>query len=277
MELSNVLLIARKEFRDALRNRWVLLYTICFTILMLVMARVSISSVPGTSAAVFASFGRTVAGMINLMLLFVPLMALTTSAGSIASERERGTLSYLLAQPLHRIEVLMGKFLGLWVALSLILAMSFGVSAIFIGSGSAVVGPLLRLFGFTDLLAGAMLSLGLLISSLCRRVSVATGTALFTWLALVFLSDLGLMGSVLIFRLRIQDLFYIASANPMQAFKMSVLGSLHTSLDVLGPAGLFATQTFGPLLPWLLGGVLIAWIILPLLTAWTLFAWRGEA
>ncbi len=277
MEWRNVSLLARKELRDALRNRWVLLYTVCFTGLTLMMARVSLSGVQGMGSAGFSSFGRTVAGMVNLTLLFVPLMALTTSAASIAAERERGTLNYLLAQPVYRIEVVLGKFLGLWGAMTLILALSFGLTAVFLGNGVSVARPFAWLLLYTDLLAGAMLSTGLLISVAARRVSIATGIALFCWLGLVFLTDLGVMGSMLMFRLRVQDLFYLTIANPMQSFKMAVLGSIHTSLDVLGPAGMFATQTYGPWLPWLFAGTLAAWIVAPLLSAWAVFSWRGEA
>jgi len=122
-----------------------------------------------------------------------------------------------------------------------------------------------------------MLSVGLLISTVSQRTSIATGVALFVWLALVFLTDLGLMGSVMVFHLRIQSLFDLTVANPMQAFKMAVLGSIHTSLDVLGPAGLFAARTYGPWLSWLFGGALAAWIILPLASAWAIFSRRGEA
>ncbi|MGN6370279.1 MAG: ABC transporter permease [Phycisphaerae bacterium] len=272
MELFNVLILARKELRDALKNRWFLLYTLCFSGLTLLLAKVSMTGIRNTGAV---SFGRTTAGMVNLILLFVPLMGLTTGAASIAGERERGTLACLLAQPVHRLEVLLGKFLGLWAAITLVLALGFGITALSAMHGS--IGPLARLLAFTDLLAAAMLSVGLLISTISRRVSVATGTALFFWLALVFLTDLGLMGSVLMFRLRVQNLFYLTIANPMQAFKMAVLGSIHTSLDVLGPAGLFATQTYGSALPWLFVATLLAWICLPIGAAWAIFSWKGEA
>jgi Cu-processing system permease protein len=277
MDPRNVLLLARKELRDALRNRWVLLYTLCFTVLTVLLAKVSMASGQGAGAADTSNFGRTTAGMINLVVLFVPLMALLSGAASLASERERGTLACLLAQPVYRLEVLLGKFLGLWAALTLILLLSFAVTLAFLGSSTAALGPFLRLLAYTDLLAGAMLSVGLLISTLCQRTSIATGVALFVWLALVFLTDLGLMGSVMIFHLRIQSLFYLTVANPMQAFKMAVLGSIHTSLDVLGPAGLFAARTYGPWLAWLFGGALLAWILLPLGAAWAIFARRGEA
>ncbi|HNB60839.1 MAG TPA: ABC transporter permease subunit, partial [Phycisphaerales bacterium] len=103
----NVLTLARKELRDAVRSRWFLLYTLAFTMLGLA---VSFVSAAGTGSTGLSGFGRTTAGLTNLVLLVVPLMALTAGAGSIASDRERGMLSYLLAQPVSRTEVLLGKY-----------------------------------------------------------------------------------------------------------------------------------------------------------------------
>ncbi|MCA9753544.1 MAG: ABC transporter permease, partial [Gemmatimonadetes bacterium] len=122
----------------------------------------------------------------------------------------------------------------------------------------------------------AMLSVGFLISVLTRRASVATGVALFVWLGLAFLSDLGLMGGTVAFRLHVSDLFALAVLNPLQVFKMAVLGSVHATLDVLGPAGTYAIQAFGPRLPWLFAGALAAWVLVPLGTAGIVFGKRGS-
>jgi hypothetical protein len=58
---------------------------------------------------------------------------------------------------------------------------------------------------------------------------------------------------------------------------MAAMGSIHTSLDVLGPAGLYATQTFGKGLPLIFAGVLAAWIAVPLAAAQILFCRRGAS
>lgn len=125
------------------------------------------------------------------------------------------------------------------------------------------------------LLALVMLAFGMLISALSRKSGVAVGISLFVWLALVLLSDLGLMASAVIFRLRVQELFVLAMLNPLQAFKMSVIVAMNASLDVLGPAGAYATQTFGAALPWMLAGVLVAWGIAALLAGLLLFSRRS--
>ncbi|HMB71899.1 MAG TPA: ABC transporter permease, partial [bacterium] len=57
-----VLTIARKEIRDALRNRWLLLYTAAFAVLALSLSWMSLA---GSGSYGFAGFGRTAAGLVN--------------------------------------------------------------------------------------------------------------------------------------------------------------------------------------------------------------------
>jgi len=120
-----------------------------------------------------------------------------------------------------------------------LLGIAAGISALVLSSraGSVGAGAFLALLGLTILLAVGMLGVGFLVSVVCRRSGVATGVALFIWLALVFLTDLALMTSSILLELRVQEVFGIAIANPLQAFKMAVVLSMNASLDVLGPVG----------------------------------------
>lgn len=274
--LRQIRVLAGKEMRDALRNRWFILYAALFAVLTSALAFISIA---GAGVGGVAGFGRTAAGLVNVILLIVPLMALTVGAGLIAGERDRGTLEYLLAQPISRGELLAGKYLGAAAALLAALTFGFGVSLLVVASRSSArqLGGFLTLVLCTDVLALAMLSVGLLISAVCKRTSVAVGAALIAWFALVFLTDLGLMGSAMVFRMQIQQLFWVSLLNPMQVFKMSVLGSIHASLDVLGPAGTYATRTCGSALSLIFAAAGAAWVLAPAAAAWVLFVRRSEA
>lgn len=268
--------IAGKELRDALRNRWFLLFSILFGALATALSYLSMA---GSGLEGMAGFGRTAAGLINVVILIVPLMALTCGANVIAGERDRGTLEYLLAHPVGRGELLAGKFIGAAAALLASLTLGFGVSLLAVachGRGQEI-GGYLALVLATYLLALAMLSVGVLISVICRRGSMATGAAIVTWFSLVFLTDLGLMGSAIVFRLRVEQLFGLSLINPMQVFKMSVLGSIHASLDALGPAATYATQTYGDRLVWLFVGALALWTVVPAAAACLIFSRRGDA
>jgi Cu-processing system permease protein len=268
-----VLLLARKELRDSLRNLWFITYTAAFAVLAIGLAYLSRV---GTAMSGFAGFGATAASLVNLVLLIIPLMGLTIGAAAIAPERERGTLAYLLAQPISRAELFLAKYLGLAAALAGSLAIGFGVSAFTLARGSdpRQVRLFLTLVALAVVLGLAMLSVGMLISVLARRPAAATGAAIMAWLVVVLVGDLGLMGSAILFRLRASSLLLASIANPAQCFKIAVIGSYDATLDVLGPAGLYASNTFGAALLPVLLGCLAAWVILPLAAALGLFTRR---
>ncbi|MFN0135895.1 MAG: ABC transporter permease [Phycisphaerae bacterium] len=263
---SNVLTIARRELRDAICSRWFALYTLAFAGLGLAVSFVSAAGAGGSG---LSGYGRTTAGLINLVLLVVPLMALTSGAASIASDRERGMLPYLLAHPVARFELLLGKYFGLSGALLACLSLGLGACSLVLAVKGLRTSPasILWLCGLSFLLALAMLSLGLLISTLARKASVAVGTAIFVWLSLVFVTDLALMAGAIALRMRIETLFRLSLLNPLQVFKMWSLHVIDASLDVLGPAGLYATEEYGTRLHAIFTACILVWIVLPLIGA----------
>lgn len=263
---SNIATIAHRELRDAIRSRWFWLYTAAFAVLGLA---VSFVSAAGTGSLGLSGFGRTTAGLVNLVLLVVPLMALTAGAASVASDRERGMLAYVLAQPVSRMEVLLGKYLGLAASLLACITIGLGLCAIILAAKGVRTSPasIVWLCSLSFTLALGMLSVGMLISTLARRASVAVATAIFVWLSLVFITDLALMAGAVALRLRIETLFGLSLVNPLQVFKMWSLHAVDASLDVLGPAGLYATEEYGSRLHAIFGACLAAWIIVPLALA----------
>ena len=212
------------------------------------------------------------------MLLFVPLIGLSVGAGTVAHERERGTLTYLLAQPVTRAEVIIGKYVGAALAMGVALGLGFGVAGMALATrGTANPEVYLRLVGLSLLLALAALSLGVLLSTLSKRAAMATGAAMVVWLALVFLGDLALMGAVLTLKVNVQALLGLTLLNPLQVFKVAAIYGLQSSLETLGPAGLYAVRTLGAWLLPILIGWLVFWIIAPLLATAAIFVRRGDA
>lgn len=274
MDLENVFILAQKELRDARRNRWFLLYALAFTVLSLGLAWMALS---GAGDYGLAGFGRTSASLINLILLIAPLMGLTLGALSLAGEREQGTLLYLLAQPINQIELLLGKFLGLALALIAALGLGFGLTGFLIAAngGGADLGLYLNLLALSALLAVASLSVGFLISAAAQKGSTAVGAALFLWLILVFFGDLGVMGTALMLQLDVSQLLGLVLVNPLQLFKVAAVFNIRNNLEVLGPAGVYAVRTYGGQLLPLLVSLLLAWVLLPFLATTYLFRKRG--
>ncbi len=274
VNFANVFTLTQKELRDARRNRWFILFSIAFAGLALGLAWLALSGV-GTYG--LAGFGRTGASLINLVLLVIPLMGLTLGAMSLAGERERGTLLYLMTQPISQGELLLGKFAGLGLAILVTLVLGFGLSGVLIAwqGGTTQAGDYLTMVSLAFVLALASLSLGFLISAAVGKSATAVGTALFIWLILVFFGDLGLMGTAIVLRLDINQLFTLALVNPLQLFKMAAILAIRSNLEVLGPAGVYAVRTYGSQLLLLLFGLLIAWTAIPLIITYQIFKKKG--
>lgn len=269
-----VALLFAKELRDAWRNRWFLLYAAAFTVLALGLSWLSVT---GIARSGYASLGRTAGSLVGLVLLVVPLMGLTLGAQAIAGERERGALLYLLAQPVDVFEVVLAKFLGLTAAVMAALLFGFGIAALAL-SGQASAGqllPFVAFLGLSLLLATAAVATGLLLSAIASRAAVAAGLALFAWLALVLGGDLGLMGTAVVMRLDASTLLALALVNPLQVFKVAAVLVLRGGLDALGPAGLYATATWGGALVPGLVIILASWTVAPLLAAMWVMRRRG--
>jgi Cu-processing system permease protein len=163
------------------------------------------------------------------------------------------------------------------VALLGALLFGFGFSGLLIAlqGGTADLGAYLALIGFAYLLALVCLSLGFLISAFANRVATAIGAALFLWLALVFFGDLGLMGTAIVLKLQADTLLTLALLNPLQIYKIAAIWNIRESLEVLGPAGLYALRTFAGTFVWILVVILVGWITVPFLAASLVFKKKG--
>ena len=274
IDIENVFVLIQKELRDARHNRWFVLYAVAFAALTLALAWLALS---GAGNYGLAGFGRTSASLINLVLLIVPLMGLTLGAMSLAGEREKGTLIYLMAQPVNQLELLLGKFTGMALALMAAIGLGFGLTGLLIAASGA--GTEIRIYVvlllLSCLLAAASLSAGFLISALTTRSATAVGLALFLWLVLVFFGDLGLMGTAVVLQFSISQLFAAALANPLQLFKLASILNLRQNLEVLGPAGIYAFRTYGDSLLPALVGLLLLWVIVPFSLATQVFKRKG--
>ncbi|MFN8035769.1 MAG: ABC transporter permease [Acidimicrobiia bacterium] len=265
-----ILVLARKELRDAVRDRWFWLYAGGFALLAGALTSVAIADTPEIG---FAGFGRTGASLVALAQLVIPLMGLTLGARSIAGQRERGTLRFLLGHPVSRTEAFVGIWAGMTVAMLAAVAGGFGLAGVVATVRSAPVdaADLVVIALCSWLLAVGMIGVGMLLSVLTRKSATALGASLAAWILLVFVGDLGLMGTAVSTQLPTSTLFLAAVANPVEAFRLTAVRSLQGSLDVLGPAGSYAVDRFGDSVVWLTGGALVLWAVVPTLGAWWLF------
>jgi len=170
------------------------------------------SSTDSTTAAtsyVFLSLFTTSNGSIPPMTTFImlvgPLIGLLLGFDAINSERSGGTLDRLLAQPIHRDDVINGKFLAGVVVIAIILAsmtlLIAGVGLFRIGippSGEEVVRVLVFLF-FSIVYTSFWLGLAILLSIVSRHAATSVLSAVAIWLVFALFMALiasGLAGAL---------------------------------------------------------------------------------
>lgn len=253
-----VLLLAGREVRAAVRSRWFLIGAVAFALLALAVASLGIA---GTRQWGISALDRTSAAMLNLVLLFVPLLTLPLGAGSFAGEVEEGTLPYLAAQPVTRGEIFLGKLLGLQAATTLSLLLGFGAAAVWIGAHGAVESrAFLALVGGAAALGLVTTTLGVLLSVVAKTRARSLAAAIGVWLLLVFLCDFGVLALAAAQAFGPDALFSIALANPLQSAKTLCALAISERLEILGPTGIHAVRALGrPLLAALLAGGLVLW------------------
>ena len=127
MEIAQIATIASKEFWDRIRNRWVLAVALVFTAFALVIAYFGAAQ---QGSVGFRSIDITIASLVSLVIYLIPLIALVLGFDAIVGERERGSLDLLLSMPITRLELLLGKYVGLAAALTFSTIAGFGLVAI---------------------------------------------------------------------------------------------------------------------------------------------------
>jgi ABC-type transport system involved in multi-copper enzyme maturation permease subunit len=191
-------------------------------------------------------------------------------ASTIAGERERGTLEHLLAQPLSRSGLLLGKHAGLLAALASATAIGFvpaGVLIVF-AAGPGLLAQYVLFPAIAILAAAALAGVGLWISVSSRSAVQAQGTAVVVWFALALLYDLLIIGSLATGGLPLPALVAALFANPIDAARVLGVLVLEPDLYLLGPAGAWLTTELSPGgTAGLLLAAIAAWACLPVAAA----------
>lgn len=187
-------------------------------------------------------------------------------------------MAFVLAHPVSRTELFLGIFGGNVGAMMAAVAGGFGVVGVSTALRSSGADPMrfVVVCLLAWLLAVAMVATGMLISVLARRSTTAIGTALFVWLVVALVGDLGLMGSAVATELPVNVLFAAAVVNPAEAFRLTAIYGLEGSLDGLGPVGSYTVDTFGSTLPWITGGALVLWSVGTAVAALVVFRRGGD-
>ena len=131
MEVINfkaIYTIAKKEFLDNIRNKWIIAMLIIFLLLTILSSFLAGGQAGGDET--FGGMEDTVVTLLSISSLLIPIIAIMLGYSTISGEAENGSLSIVLSYPIKRIEVLIGKLLGLGSVLFFSIVIGFGLGGI---------------------------------------------------------------------------------------------------------------------------------------------------
>ncbi|NYZ13710.1 ABC transporter permease [Azospirillum sp. RWY-5-1] len=274
--MHSMLIIAGKELRESLRNRWVVATTLLMAALALTLAFL------GAAPTGTVGVGRlevTIVSLSSLTIFLLPLIALLLSFDAVVGEIDRGTMTLLLSYPVARWQVLLGKFLGHATVIAIATTVGYGAAGLALRlSGTEIDAEGWRalggMIGSSVLLGAAFTALGYLASTAVRDRGTAAGLAVAIWLLFVLLYDMGLLGLLVADGGRTvtaEVVNWLLLANPADTYRLFNLTGFQNVSLYAGTAGL-AAQVQVP--PAALLAVLAAWVAGPLALASFLFSRR---
>jgi len=244
MNLPAVFAVAGWELRLAVRGRLVMGTALTFTVVCVLATLLGLRSLSDLG---LAGVGPGTGALINLAILFPPLMGIMLGANSLSSARERSLLPLMLVQPLSRVGYVCGVVVGLVGAVWLTIGFGFGASAILLASiaGTADVAGLLAIVGSALGVGVVSVAIGVAIAALAGSRIQALGLSMGLWFLFAFAIDLVLAGVAAAVHLGPAGLFVGILANPLEAGRILMVLASGADALTLGPFGTYLDNTVG--------------------------------
>lgn len=148
----------------------------------------TVSEDPFLYLRLFTSAQQPVPSFISLLAFFVPLVSIALAFDAVNGEFSRRTISRVLAQPIYRDALLMGKFLAGLFTLALVctaiwlLIFGMGIVRMGVAPGAEEVGRALLFLLATVFYGGIWLALALVFSVIFRQSATAALASIAVWL-----------------------------------------------------------------------------------------------
>ncbi|UPM44972.1 ABC transporter permease [Halocatena salina] len=265
----STLVIAKKDFKDAIRARTLQLlvaFFVGFTTLVFHYHRSRLGEEP--------TFTTLFDGIIGMLGVVVPVLGMMVGYKAIVGERESGSLKLLLALPHSRRDVMLGKFLGR----SAIVVVTMAVGFVLIGIQTILFTDLFSLTKFL-FAAGEITLFGIMFVAIAMAFSTAMRSSMT--------ASIGALGLTILFSFLWDFLYglFAQFVDPIQIDPETGWGSPDP-----GPNWLFLLKRLNPrqafyepspyeisepipfyLDPWFGWVIVVAWLVVPLGLAYLRF------
>jgi len=193
---TGLMALYHKELADHLRSKR-------FLIILLLILGTSIASLYGALNGladaissdsnfvflkIYTTSGNSIPSFMSIIALMGPFVGLTLGFDAINSERNNGTLNRLVAQPIYRDSIIIGKFLaGNAVIMIMVFTMGIFVGAVGVLSTGMIpqteeVLRVLAFLIFTVVYMDFWLGLSILFSVVCRHSATSAMAVIALWI-----------------------------------------------------------------------------------------------
>ncbi len=198
--------VIKKELADHLSGKRYLILTLLVVVSCMASLYVAASTIRSSVGEdqmqfvflrLFTTSGSTLPfSFISFVSFLGPLVGITLGFDAINGERDRGTLSRILAQPIYRDALINGKFLAGVIVLGIVL---LGLGLLVAGLGLVLIGvpptleEVLRILAYllvSILYISFWLALAILFSVLFRQTSTSALAGIAAWLFLAVFAGL---------------------------------------------------------------------------------------
>ena len=256
---SPVMVIAKKEVRDSLRNRWVLFISLIFLVLSHSVTFAG-SAIKGELS--LPEISALMSSLSTISVFIIPLVAMLISHDAFVGEDEAGTLLLLLSYPLTRRQILLGKLLGHTVIMTFTTCFAFGFTCMLLllladtYDGFSTLVYFMQFIFSSIMLAVIFILLGYVVSLKATEKAKAVASILLLWFLFVLIYDL------LLLTLLVADLSFINQGvfkvlivlNPTDIYRaMNLIGieGGSGSLSVFSDSGWGFSGLCGAMLTWI--------------------------
>ena len=269
MNFRAVYAIFMQTFKEAIRTKWLISFTIVFLLLAInipVLVLLAGGYLPPNYLSVFLT------NLVAVSFPFLPLLALPMGSTVIVDEKESGTLEYMMSNPISRFEFILGRLTGMAVATSSVVLLGYGLAAI-IAYNADIAGY--AEVGITLLVALAlnaiMLGIAMSVSTLSKRKATALGVAIFIWFLFTALSNVEYLSIVTTLISGPYVALVFVLLNPIQVATLLVPGLTGVDISQQGSVGFLMAHLFHTS-AWIVLSVAMAiWLIFFLLLTLVLF------
>ena len=266
--MKQITIIARYEIQRLIKSKWLISFSLLFTILTLALVLVS-KDLYKTDGDI--GFSRLYAALYNLAVILIPLVSLSLAALSVSGDKSDKFILLLKTIPLDLSKYITGKYLGICVSTFASILAGFIFVSVFnlVVFKTFIITNILTFLLLASILILTFTSIGIYLGIAAKNRMGALITGLLLWFFLIFIYELIVWNLLPLISFGFQKpvLIAIVLLNPAEFLRIGIT-FLQKQGAIYGETFYYWQEAFNTIAGFLCSIVLIIiYAVLPLLLA----------